>query len=129
LVAGLVMVCQPARADDLLFLLRNPKIDQRVATVGLVVGLGSTAAYFIARDSHHGTDWGAYGVATAGCMVLAPMVAAAFVPERQLTTREVLTMEGSCVIPIVGGFLVNALFEANPQWDAPRVARAKRVRR
>jgi peptidoglycan/LPS O-acetylase OafA/YrhL len=121
------LACQPAKADDLLFLLRNPKIDQRVATVGLVVGLGSTAAYFIAKDGH-GTDWGAYGVATAGCMVLAPMVAAAFVPERQLTTREVLTMEGSCVIPIIGGFLVNALFDANPQWEAPRVARAHRVR-
>lgn len=132
LAAGLVMVCQPARADDLLFLMRNPRIDQRVATVSLAVGLGSTAAYFIARNGHHGTDWGAYGAATAGCMVLAPMIAAAFVPERQLTTREVLTMEGSCVVPIVGGLLVNALYDANPQWEAPprRVAwKKKRVRR
>jgi peptidoglycan/LPS O-acetylase OafA/YrhL len=131
LVAGLVMVCQPARADDLLFLLRNPKIDQRVATVGLVVGLGSTAAYFIARDGHHGTDWGAYGAATVGCMALAPIIAGAVVRERQLTTREVLVMEGSCVIPVVGGFLVNALFDANPQWEAPppRVAVKRRVRR
>jgi hypothetical protein len=121
LVAGLVLACQPAKADDLLFLLsRNPKIDQRVATVGLGVGLGSTAAYFIAKDGH-GTDWAAYGAATAGCMVLAPIIAAAFVPERELTTREVLVMEGSCIIPIVGGFLVNALFDANPQWEAPPV--------
>jgi hypothetical protein len=131
LVAGFVMICQPARADDLLSrLFHNPKADQRVVTIGRGVSLGSTAAYFVAKKGH-GTDWGAYGAATAGCMVLAPMIAAAFVPERELTTREVLVMEGSCIIPIIGGFLVNALFDANPQWEAPppRVALKTRVRR
>lgn len=130
LIAAFVMAAVPAKAEDLLFLMRNPKIDQRVATVSLGVGLGSTAAYFIVRDGH-GTDWGAYGAATVGCMALAPIIAAAFVPERELTTREVLVMEGSCVVPIVGGILVNAIFDANPQWEArpARVTREKRVRR
>jgi hypothetical protein len=131
LVAGLVMVCQPARAENLPFpFSRHPKVDQRVATAGLGVGLGSTAAYFIAKKGH-GTDWGAYGAATVGCMVLAPMIAGILVPERELTTREVLVMEGSCIVPIIGGFLVNALFDANPQWEAPppRVALKTRVRR
>jgi hypothetical protein len=28
-------------------------------------------------------------------------------------------LEGSCIVPIIGGLLVNAAFDANPQWDEP----------
>ena len=125
LVAAGMLAAQPAKAEDLLFLSRHPKVDMRVATTSLVVGAGATAVYFIAKDGH-GVDWGAYGATTVGCMVLGPMIAAAFIPERELTTREVLVMEGSCLIPIVGGILVNALFDANPHWEAQPVRVVRR---
>jgi peptidoglycan/LPS O-acetylase OafA/YrhL len=124
LIATFALASLPAKAEGFLFA-RHPKVDQRVATVSLGVGAASTAAYFIAKDGH-GVDWGAYGVATVGCMVLGPMIAAAMVPERELTSREVLVMQGACIVPIVGGLLVNALFDANPQWESPP-PRARRV--
>jgi hypothetical protein len=49
-------------------------------------------------------------------MVLSPIIAGAVVRERQLTPREVAVMEGSCVLPIVGGLIVDAIW--NPKWDA-----------
>ncbi len=127
LVAAGMLATQPAKAEDLLFLSRHPKVDMRVAATSLGLGLAGTGIYFAVKDGH-GVDWGAYGATTAGCMVLAPMIAAAFIPERELTTREVLVMEGSCLLPIVGGFFVNALFDANPHWEARPVRRAS-VRR
>ena len=127
LVAATLLAVQPAQAEDSFFLPRHPKVDARVATTSLGVGLAATGIYFAVKDGH-GVDWGAWGATTFGCMVLSPMIAAAFVPERELTTREVLVMQGSCLIPIVGGFLVNALFDANPQWEAQPVRRVS-VRR
>jgi hypothetical protein len=122
LAAAVVFAAQPAKAEDLLFLSRHPKVDMRVATTSLGIGLASTGVYFAVKDGH-GVDWGAYGATTAGCMVLGPMIAAALIPERELTSREVLVMQGSCLIPIVGGILVNALFDANPHWEAQPVRR------
>jgi MFS family permease len=132
-VAALVLTCQPANAEGFLFA-RHPKVDRRVAEVGIGAAIASTATYFAIREGanhHHGVNWGAWGIATAGCMVLSPMVAAAVVPERQLTSREVAVLEGSCLIPIVGGLLVNAIYDANPQWEARpvKVARKARARR
>jgi hypothetical protein len=36
---------------------------------------------------------------------------------RELTLREAGVLFGSCVVPIVGGLLVNAAWDANPQWE------------
>ena len=132
-IAALVLAGQPASAEGFLFA-RHPKVDARVAQVGLGAAVASTVAYFAIREGqnhHHGVNWGAWGIATVGCMVLSPMVAAAVVPERQLTQREVAVLEGSCLIPIVGGLLVNAIWDANPQWEARpvKVAQKARVRR
>jgi peptidoglycan/LPS O-acetylase OafA/YrhL len=135
LIAAIAVTSRPASADDVFLFARHPKVDQRVATVSIGTGIAATAAYFAIREGHHhhNVDWNAWGITTVGCMVLGPMIAAAFVPERQLTSREVLVMEGSCIVPIVGGLLVNALFDANPQWEAParpvRVARKRHARR
>ena len=130
-IAALVLTCQPANADGFLFA-RHPKVDQRVADVGLGAAIASTVAYFAIREGqhhHHGVSWGAWGVATAGCVVLSPMIAAAVVPERELTSREVAVLEGSCLIPVVGGLLVNAIYDANPQWEAPPVRVVTKRRR
>jgi hypothetical protein len=135
LIAAAVVVNRPASAEDFFLFQRHPKIDRRVATVGIGASIVGTGAYFAIKEGHNGPspDWSAWGITTVGCMVLGPMVAAAFVPERQLTSREVLVMEGSCIVPIVGGLLVNGLFDANPQWEAParpvRAARKRHVRR
>jgi hypothetical protein len=127
LAAGLAATCQPANA----FLLdHHPKVDRRVEAVSLGAGIASTLGYFAMRDwtlgggDAHNTVAQAWGVTSAACMVLSPIVAGAIVRERELTQREVWVMEGSCLIPIVGGILVNALWDAHPEWEAaaPRPA-------
>jgi hypothetical protein len=102
---------------------RHPKIDRRVATTATGAGVVSTVTYWSLLDwkwSGHSSSyqWGVWGGVTAGCIALSPMIAAAMVPERHLTTREVLVLQGGCLIPVVGGWLVNAMFDANPHWEA-----------
>jgi len=127
--ATLVLTCQPAEA-----FLRHRKVDPRVADVSLGAGIVSTLAYWRGLDwswNKHssGYKWGVWGATTAGCIVLSPMVAAAFVRERELTFREVWVMEGSCVIPIIGGMLVNAALDANPSWDPDLVVAANTAKK
>ena len=122
LLVALPLGSQTASAFEGIFT-RHPKIDRRVATTATVSGVGSTVAYWSLLDwkwSGHSSSyqWGVWGGVTAGCMALSPMIAAAMVPERHLTTREVLVLQGGCLIPVVGGWLVNAMFDANPHWEA-----------
>jgi hypothetical protein len=134
LIAAVAVPALPANAEGLLFA-RHPKVDRRVAEVGLGAAVAGTITYFSLahQHHHHGVNWGVWGASTVGCMVLSPMLAAAVVPERELTSREVAVLEGSCLIPVVGGLLVNAVYDANPQWEAPakpvKVVRKKRARR
>jgi hypothetical protein len=122
LLVALPLGTQSASAFEGIFT-RHPKIDRRVATTATVSGVGSTVAYWSLLDwktSGHSSSYqlGVLGGVTFGCMVLSPMLAAAMVPERHLTTREVFVLQGGCLIPIVGGWLVNAMFDANPHWEA-----------
>jgi hypothetical protein len=98
---------------------------KKLAVVAVGVGAASTAAYFALNDWRwHGwntnrsglTSLGAYGVTTFGCAAVSPIVATA-VLNRPLTMREAHVLVGSCVVPIVGGLLVNAIWDANPQWE------------
>jgi hypothetical protein len=43
---------------------------------------------------------------------------ATVVLDRPLTMREAHVLVGSCLVPIIGGLLVNAVWDANPQWEA-----------
>jgi hypothetical protein len=127
LVATLGLTCQPADA-----FLRHRKVDPRIAEVSFGAGIVSTLAYWSAlgwswNKHSDGYKWGVWGATTAGCLVLSPMVAAAFIRERELTFREVWVMEGSCVIPIIGGWLVNATLDANPSWDPDLVVAASKA--
>ena len=122
LMVALPLGTQSATAFEGIFP-RHPKVDRRVATTATGTAVVSTAAYWSLLDfstSKHSSSYalGVLGAVTVGCMVLSPMVAAAFVPERHLTTREVFVLQGGCLIPVVGGWLVNAMFDANPQWEA-----------
>ena len=42
---------------------------------------------------------------------------ATVVMHRPLTQREGHVLIGSCVVPIIGGLLVNAAYDAHPGWD------------
>lgn len=107
---------------------------KKLAVVAIGVGATSTAAYFaINKWRWNGwnsgasglTSLGAYGATTMGCAAISPMVATV-VLERPLTMREAHTLVGSCVVPIVGGLLVNAIWDAHPEWEPAR--RAERGR-
>jgi hypothetical protein len=102
---------------------------KKIAAVAIGVGAASTAGYF-ALNNWNWNGWnsnaaggltrlGAYGVTTLGCAAVSPMVATV-VLNRPLTMREAHVLVGSCVVPIVGGLIVNAVWDANPQWEASR---------
>jgi hypothetical protein len=125
------MSAQPA---DAFIFKRHKKVSPPVQATAVGAGIASTVTYWSLLDwswdkKSSGYKWGAAGAVTFGCMVLSPMVAAAL-KKGELTTREVYVLEGSCIVPIVGGLLVNAAFDANPQWEAAPVKVAhKRKRR
>jgi len=96
----------------------------------IIAGGGMTAAYFgltcrhnfshCARfDSARSLKW--YGLTTVGCFALSPIIGGALVSlneRRELRSSEVFMMLGDCVLPIIGGLIAKAAFDANPQWDA-----------
>lgn len=110
------------------------KGDPRVKQVEVGAAVASTVAFFSIAgwNNHHhsaGYRWGAYGAVTAGCVVLSPFIAT-MVVHRPLTNREVHTLIGSCVVPIIGGWLVDAAYDANPQWEPqPAVVRHHRKKK
>lgn len=105
------------------------KVDPRVKAVAIGTGAAATATYFAMNDWKWHWDktstraaWvgssGAYALTTVGCMAVSPMVATAVVG-RELTMREAHVLAGSCVVPLVGGYIVNAVWDAHPEWEAP----------
>ena len=127
-LAAFALLCQGAEAGG-----RKHRIDPRVKAAGIVTGAAATVTYLSLNDWRWFGGWdkrrangltsgGAYVLTTVGCVAVAPMVATAFV-RRPLTYREAHVLAGGCVIPIIGGWLVNAAYNANPHWDsfdAPR---------
>ena len=113
------IICQPAEAAH-----RHRHLDQRLVATSIGVGAGMTAAYFAIdnwslkwRDVNGFTALSAIAATTIGCMALSPMVGSAVV-HRPLTMREAHVLAGSCIIPIIGGWLVNAAYNAHPEWEA-----------
>ena len=103
---------------------RKHQIDNRIRAVAIGVGAASTAAYFAINDwKWHGwnngsglSQVGAWGITTVGCIAVSPMVATV-VLDRPLTQREAHILIGSCLIPLIGGWLVNEAYEAHPEWE------------
>jgi hypothetical protein len=96
----------------------------KLTAVSIGVGAAATTGYFAINSWHWNwqgnagiPEWGAVAATTIGCMAVAPMVGT-LVMDRPLTVREVHVLAGSCVIPILGGWLVNAAYDAHPEWDA-----------
>lgn len=102
-------------------------INKKLAVVAIGVGAASTATYFAINDwkwngwsnSSGLTRLGAWGATTLGCAAVSPIVGT-IVLQRALTMREAHVLVGSCVVPIVGGLLVNAVWEAHPEWEPGR---------
>jgi hypothetical protein len=117
-IAALAFTCQGADAHW-----RKHHVDKRITAVAIGVGVASTATYLSINNwSLNGwnasgiTSFGAWAATTGGCIAVSPMVAT-LVVGRTLTVREVHVLTGSCVIPIVGGWLVNAAYNAHPEWE------------
>lgn len=103
---------------------------KKIAAVAIGAGVASTAGFF-ALNNWRWNGWdtygsaggltrlGAYGATTMACAAVSPMVATV-VLHRELTMREAHVLVGSCVVPIVGGLLVNAIWDSNPQWEPGR---------
>jgi hypothetical protein len=128
LIAAFAFSAQSADAGG------RKKVDTRITAVALGVGAASTATFFAINDwkwkwsSPHGiTAWGAWGATALGCAAVSPMVATA-VLKRPLKYREAHILVGSCVVPIVGGWLVNEAYNAH--WiTAPDEGPVKKKRR
>jgi hypothetical protein len=103
--------------------------DPKLADSNFVVGAGSTAAYFAIKSGHknaaHGihSGFGAYAVTSFACAAVSPIVGT-IVTQRELTQREVFVSTANCVVPVLGGWWMNAAFD-HYGWDRPkrRVAR------
>ena len=116
-IAAFAFTCQGADAKS------RRHIDKRLTAVSIGVGAASTATYFALNDWHWKwdsgrsgiTSLGAWGITTMGCAALSPMVATA-VLNRPLKFREAHILIGSCVVPFVGGWLVNEAYNHHVLW-------------
>ena len=132
-LAALAVAQGPANAGG-----RHHQDQQVLDVTSTVVGAGATAAYFAMNDwnwkwdaSRSGvTMAGAIAATTIGCAAVSPMVATA-VLNRPLSYREAHVMIANCVIPIVGGWLVNAAYDNHVLWapDEPAAAPKKHWKR
>jgi hypothetical protein len=115
--AALVFAIPAADAGE-----RKP-VDPALDTVANVVGAGWTAGYFAINHWKWKWDAASAGISNAGavvgttmgCVAVSPMVATA-VLRRPLSYREAHVLIGSCVIPIIGGWLVNEAYNNGWLW-------------
>ncbi|MBV9954337.1 MAG: hypothetical protein JOZ70_03710 [Pseudolabrys sp.] len=100
--------------------------DRAALTSSVVSGVSQGVAWGIhssQRAVSHTTaaHWGVWGWGVAGCLIASPIVTT-IVLNRPLTTREVLVGSGNCVVPIIGGLVVDAVLA--PAWEpAPKVVK------
>ena len=125
-VAALGLVTQGGSAQAFLLKDRSPNV-----TAGQIIAGGGMAAVYWTQvcnrnfsrcarfDSPRALKW--YGITTVGCFALSPIIGGLLVShneQRELRSSEVFMMLGDCVVPIIGGWVAKAAFDANPQWDA-----------
>lgn len=125
LIFAIGLVPQTARAQDntnsfWAWIMRGQ--DPRLFWGGVGIGIGTdVASYYLTKK--HGTpphrpmSWGAaYGVTTYACAVVYPFVGT-WLLNRPLTPREMYDGVGDCVIPFVGGMIVDAWLPHNAWVD------------
>jgi hypothetical protein len=114
--AAMVLLAPVARAGDFQLFRGDPQL----IAPSVAVGAGMTGAYFGLRNrslNNRMSEGGAFGLTTVGCMALTPIVSVAVV-QRELTRREVHVMMANCVVPFVGGWIMDAYFDAYPERDS-----------
>jgi hypothetical protein len=55
------------------------------------------------------------------CFASATMIATV-VSKRELKTSEAWQIFGSCIVPFLGGLVMQELFKGHPEWDVPQPA-------
>jgi hypothetical protein len=104
--------------------------DPRLADSNLAVGAAATGGYFALRSGHkhvhHGIHSGAaaFAITTGFCAAASPIIGT-IVTQRELTQREVFVSTANCVIPVLGGWWMNATFD-HYGWDKPKKRVARR---
>jgi hypothetical protein len=122
------LFCQTADAGPL----RRNQTDPRLAATSFGVGVAGTVGFFALRNwqLHNKGRLNGLGIngaaitTTGACLALSPIVGTLMV-QRELTFREAYALAADCIVPFVGGWLVNQAFDAHPEWE-PRKARRKR---
>ena len=125
-LASFGFLAQTSNANAFFLSQRSPN-----ASVGqIIAGAGMTAAYFALNCNHNfshchkftsATSLKWYGLTTVGCFALSPIIAGGLVSlneHRELRSSEVFMMTADCVVPILGGLIMRAAFDAHPEWDA-----------
>jgi hypothetical protein len=102
------------------FLFHNQ--DPRLTATGIGVGVAGDAATYALVHKHGvpatrlASPGFAYGVTTFGCAVVYP-IAATVVLHRALTPREAYTGIADCIIPFIGGWIVDATLPHTAWYD------------
>jgi len=99
---------------------------------GTIAGASTTAAYFAINRGNWNWDSAAAGISqagamtltTVGCTAIAPMIASALLG-RQLTYREADKLVVGCVIPFIGPIIVDALYDAHPDWEKVHLVKVR----
>ena len=123
-IATVALMCQSADASGRRHHKQPPQGGgQELAVTGFGVGVASTLTFLSINgwtfNRHTNTNGlstgGAYAVTTVGCAAVSPMVATVLL-RRPLTMREGHVLIAGCVVPFVGPWLVNAAYDAHPEW-------------
>ena len=123
LILAIGLQSQAVRADESpLWKFLFGHEDPRLTATGIGLGIASTGATY-ALTHKHGvpavatTSAGvAFGVTTFGCMVLYPMIGTIAL-HRELTPREAYSGILGCVIPFIGGWIVDKTLPHNAWYD------------
>jgi hypothetical protein len=120
------LVAQSSKAHAFLLTNRSPNV-----LAGQIIAGGGMMAVYYTQICHHNFSHCArftsnralkwYGITTVGCMALSPIISGLLVSyneRRELRSSEAMGMLADCVIPIIGGWIVKAAYDAHPEWDA-----------
>jgi hypothetical protein len=130
-IAAFAFTTQAASAHGLFHKHKHKRLTAVAIGVGTASGVG-----YLAINNWKWRSWsnasgltrlGAWGLTTMGCAAVSPMVGTV-VLNRPLTMREAHYLIASCVLPVVGGWLVDAAWDAHPEWApaAPAAPMKKR---
>jgi hypothetical protein len=96
--------------------------DLRLMYTGWLVGAGTGVASYLMTEKHgnpgvrHVSPGTAFAVTSLACIAVYPIVGTIFL-NRPLTPREMYTGVGDCIVPFVGGWIVDSLLPHDAWTD------------